>query len=62
LLPGRKLTDLIMDETGVLKKRDKSVRLDGNLAEYTEKRIACMQAQRFFVEHSVRESKKILWA
>ena len=30
-----------------------------NLVQYTEKGIACMQAQRFFVEHSIKENKKI---
>ncbi len=33
---------------------------NANLVQYTEKGIACMQAQRFFVEHSIKESKKIL--
>lgn len=33
---------------------------NANLVQYTEKGIVCMQAQRFFVEHSVKESKKIL--
>lgn len=33
---------------------------NANLVQYTEKGIACMQAQLFFVEHSIKESKKIL--
>ncbi|MES0447819.1 MAG: IS701 family transposase [Desulfobacterales bacterium] len=31
-----------------------------NLAQYTEKAIAYMQAQRFFVEHCIKESKQVL--
>jgi hypothetical protein len=30
------------------------------LAQYTEKTIAQMQAQRFFIEHSFKEQKQIL--
>lgn len=33
---------------------------NANLEQYTEKGIAYMQAQRFFVEHSLKESKQIL--
>jgi SRSO17 transposase len=33
---------------------------NADLVQYTEKGIAYMQAQRFFVEHSIKESKKIL--
>lgn len=33
---------------------------NADLAQYTEKGVAYMQAQRFFVEHSIKESKKIL--
>ena len=29
-------------------------------AQYTEKAIAYMQAQRFFIEHSIKESKQVL--
>ncbi len=32
---------------------------NANLGQYTEKGIACMQAQRFFVEHCIRENKQI---
>ena len=31
-----------------------------DLVQYTEKAIALMQAQRFFVEHSIKESKSII--
>ena len=31
-----------------------------NLEQYTEKAIAYMQAQRFFVEHCIKESKQVL--
>lgn len=31
-----------------------------NLGQYTERAIAYMQAQRFFVEHSIKESKSII--
>lgn len=33
---------------------------NANLDQYTPKAIAYMQAQRFFVEHSIKESKQIL--
>jgi SRSO17 transposase len=33
---------------------------NANLGQYTEKGIACMQAQRFFVEHCIKENKQIL--
>jgi SRSO17 transposase len=33
---------------------------NANLDQYTEKGIACMQAQRFFVEHCIKENKQIL--
>ncbi len=33
---------------------------NANLEQYTEKGIACMQAQRFFVEHCIKENKQIL--
>lgn len=33
---------------------------NANLAQYTEKAIAYMQAQRFFVEHCIKESKQVL--
>jgi len=33
---------------------------NANLGQYTEKGIAFMQAQRFFVEHCIRENKQIL--
>jgi SRSO17 transposase len=33
---------------------------NANLEQYTEKAIAYMQAQRFFVEHCIKESKQIL--
>jgi SRSO17 transposase len=31
-----------------------------SLGQYTEQTVACMQAQRFFVEHSFKEQKQIL--
>jgi SRSO17 transposase len=33
---------------------------NANLEQYTEKEIAYMQAQRFFVEHCIKENKQIL--
>ena len=33
---------------------------NANLEQYTEKAIAYMQAQRFFIEHSIKESKSVL--
>ena len=33
---------------------------NANLDQYTEKGIAYMQAQRFFVEHCIKENKQIL--
>ena len=33
---------------------------NANLVQYTEKAIAYMQAQRFFVEHCIKESKQVL--
>lgn len=33
---------------------------NANLAQYTEKGIAYMQAQRFFVEHCIKECKQVL--
>jgi hypothetical protein len=33
---------------------------DAEMAQYTEKAIASMQAQRFFIEHCIRESKQVL--
>jgi SRSO17 transposase len=33
---------------------------DASLGQYTEQAVACMQAQRFFVEHSFKEQKQIL--
>jgi SRSO17 transposase len=33
---------------------------NANLAQYTEKGIAYMQAQRFFIEHCIKENKQIL--
>ncbi len=33
---------------------------NANLEQYTEHAIAYMQAQRFFVEHCIKESKQIL--
>ena len=33
---------------------------NANLEQYTEKGIAYMQAQRFFVEHCIKENKQIL--
>lgn len=33
---------------------------NANLEQYTEKGLAYMQAQRFFVEHTIKESKQIL--
>jgi SRSO17 transposase len=33
---------------------------NANLEQYTERGIACMQAQRFFVEHCIKENKQIL--
>ncbi|MFV0506521.1 MAG: hypothetical protein ACK5L5_07410, partial [Bacteroidales bacterium] len=33
---------------------------NATLAQYTEKAIAQMQAQRFFIEHSFKEQKQIL--
>jgi len=33
---------------------------NANLEQYTEKSIAYMQAQRFFVEHCIKESKQVL--
>lgn len=33
---------------------------NANLVQYTEKGLAYMQAQRFFVEHSFREAKQVL--
>ena len=32
---------------------------NANLAQYTEKGIAYMQAQRFFVAHCIKENKQI---
>jgi SRSO17 transposase len=32
---------------------------NANLAQYTETALACMQAQRFFVEHYIKENKQI---
>jgi SRSO17 transposase len=32
---------------------------NANLEQYTEKGVACMQAQRFFVEHCIKENKQI---
>ena len=33
---------------------------NANFGQYTEKAIAYMQAQRFFVEHCIKESKQVL--
>jgi len=33
---------------------------NANLEQYSEKGIACMQAQRFFVEHCIKENKQVL--
>jgi len=33
---------------------------NAEMAQYTEKAIAYMQAQRFFIEHCIRESKQVL--
>lgn len=33
---------------------------NANLAQYTKKGIAYMQAQRFFIEHCIKESKQVL--
>ena len=33
---------------------------NANLEQYTRKSLAYMQAQRFFVEHCIKESKQIL--
>lgn len=33
---------------------------NANLVQYTEEAVAYMQAQRFFVEHSIKESKNII--
>lgn len=57
LLPRRKMTGLIIDETGWVKKGDKSV---GVGWQCTCQGIAYKHAQRIFVGHCIKESKPIL--
>ena len=59
----RMLRRLLVIRRTVTKKGDYEYKYsftNANLEQYTEKGIAYMQAQRFFVEHCIKENKQIL--
>jgi len=59
----RMLRRLLVIRRSLTKKGDYEYKYsftNANLAQYTEKGIAYMQAQRFFVEHCIKENKQIL--
>jgi SRSO17 transposase len=59
----RMLRRLLVIRRTVSKKGDYEYKYsftNANLEQYTEEGIAYMQAQRFFVEHSIKENKQIL--
>jgi len=60
---NRMLRRLLVIRRTVTKKGDYEYKYsftNANLEQYTEKGIASMQAQRFFVEHCIKENKQIL--
>jgi SRSO17 transposase len=60
---SRMLRRLLVIRRTVTKKGDWEYKYsftNANLEQYTEKGIAYMQAQRFFVEHCIKENKQIL--
>jgi SRSO17 transposase len=60
---NRMLRRLLVIRRTLTKKGDHEYKYsftNANLEQYTEKGIAYMQAQRFFVEHCIKENKQIL--
>lgn len=60
---NRMLRRLLVIRRNITKKGDYEYKYsftNANLEQYTEKGLAYMQAQRFFVEHCIKENKQIL--